>query len=168
MAVALVLAAAGAPPAAAASGPSPGQVRRAVSRATHSSALWATVNICNSHRHPDVIGIRGQMPALGFPARLQMTIHLLYWDASSHRFLRLGGPGQPVTLGSATYGTVQGGAEFSFDPPVTLSASVTFQWLRRGRLLGQATRASTRRRHGVSDSDPRGYSAAVCRMRAAS
>src|SRR6516165_1209759 len=59
--------------------PTAAQMRAAVQRAERSKYLWATVNICNTKRHPHAIGVRGQMPALGFPALLQMTVHLKYW-----------------------------------------------------------------------------------------
>ena len=55
-------------------GPTHSQISAAVARVKRSRNLWATVNICNTKRHPDVVGIRGQMPALGFSSALSMQV----------------------------------------------------------------------------------------------
>ena len=57
---------------AATSAPTPAQIAAAIKAATASRALWATINRCD-HSHDGVIGIRGQMPSLTFPARLLMV-----------------------------------------------------------------------------------------------
>jgi hypothetical protein len=154
---AATLAAASAAPA-----PTPVQVARAVARATHSRTLWATVNVCRSHR--GVIGIRGQMPALGFPARLTMTVRVRYWDASKRRFEPVPRVAKLLRLGTVSHGTVQDGVEYTFAARARLAGSITFAWYRRGKLIGTATRATRGGVSGVADSQPRGYSAATCRI----
>ena len=154
----------GVPAAAASESPSPSQERAAIRRATHSRTLWATVNICNTRHHPDVIGLRGQMPALGFPAAQEMTVRLFYWNFKRSRFELIQGVEQRLSLGTITHGTVQAGAEFRFKPPVILSGEITFRWYREGRLLASITRLTSHGDRGVNDSDPPGYSTATCRM----
>ena len=68
--------------------PTKAQIRTAVARAERSKSLWATVNICNSKRYPDRIGVRGQMPSLGFAAWLSMDIQVQYYsDAHEKHFV---------------------------------------------------------------------------------
>jgi hypothetical protein len=109
-----------------------------------------------------VIGIRGQMPGLGFPAQLQMTVQLYYYSQDTYRFRPDPGTSKRVPLGTFTAGTIQGGVEFTFNPPVTLAGSVTFQWRYHGKLLASVVRQTTRGDKGVDAGDPRGYSAATC------
>src|SRR6516225_9959914 len=59
-------------PTASTKGPTRAQIRAAIHRALHSRVLWATVNICDTMHHQNVIGIRGQMPSLSFAAGLRM------------------------------------------------------------------------------------------------
>jgi hypothetical protein len=149
---------------AAAAGPSPSQIKTALARATHSRTLWATINVCDTARHPDQIGVRGQMPALGFPAQLQMTVRLSYWDFTTHRFVRIPHVSKTLALGTATHGTVQDGVSFRFAPPVILSGAITFQWRSGRAVLASVTRQTSGGDRGVDDGDPRGASAATCSM----
>src|SRR5947209_20193020 len=60
----------------------PARISRAVRNAERSPSLWATINICGSRRHPNDVGVRGQMPTLGFSASLFMVVQVNYWSAS--------------------------------------------------------------------------------------
>ncbi len=128
--------------------PTRAQIRAAVKRAKRSRALWATVNICNTRHHPHALGIRGQMPALGFRARL--------FDADRRRLL-----GRPRSGSSPTRRAEQGRGSgrhqqrsapgrlwFSFAPPAVLSGKVTFEWTVGRRVVGRATRAHRPRHQG--------------------
>jgi hypothetical protein len=140
------------------------QIRTAISEAKRSHGLWATVNICNTKRDPHQVGIRGQMPALGFPARLTMTIRLSYWSVKLSRFLPVPKVAVNLHLGMATTGFHQDGATFTFTPPVLLKGEITFRWYQGRHLLGQTTQDTKKGVKGVDQSDPRGYSAATCTM----
>jgi hypothetical protein len=142
--------------------PPPAQIRADVRRAERSPTLWATINVCDTKAHPGTIGIRGQMPALGFPAQLSMTVTLQYYDADTGTFKPVPGVTKRVALGTVTHGTVQDGVQLSFSPPVTLSGVVTFQWRSGRKLLGSTTKMTSAADKGVDDGDPRGYSAATC------
>lgn len=159
----LLLVAAPAPARTRAASPSPAQVRRAVAAAEHSRDLWATVNICGSASYPDVIGIRGQMPALGFPATLRMLFQIDYWDYRQSRFRPLTGVAQLVALKDATGGTYQAGVRFKFRPHTgLLRGRVRFEWRTRGRAVGSAERL-TRQGHGSARySNPSGFSDWKC------
>jgi hypothetical protein len=142
----------------------PAQMRIAVGRAERSSDLWATVNICDTKRHPNTIGVRGQMPTLGFPARLEMTIKLRYWSSAKARFLPIPHVQLAVSLGVATTGLHQGGATFKFKPPVILSGEIDFRWLVGKKVLGRAVRLTRHGLKGVDQGDPPRYSTATCTM----
>src|SRR5947209_14996282 len=87
--------------------PTRAQVARAVRQAEHSPSLWATVNICNSGRYPDVMGVRGEMPALGFSVRLRMVFEVDYWQYPNNGFQRLPGAATAVDLGEFSRGVYQ-------------------------------------------------------------
>jgi hypothetical protein len=142
--------------------PTTAQIRRAVDRAERSRALWATVNICNTRKYPRVIGIRGEMPALGFAAQLRITFMLDY--AAGTGFKRLPHVAQPVSLGTHRSGAYQGGVRFRFRPQDTgvLRGRVRFSWRLGRRTVGTVVRTTTAGHHGVSYGDPRGFSAARC------
>lgn len=145
--------------------PTRAQIRAAVKRAKRSRALWATVNICNTRHHPHALGIRGQMPALGFRARLSMRIAVDYWDPAKKRFVAdKSVRSKVVALGATSSELRQGGYEFSFAPPAVLSGTVTFKWTVGRHVVGRATRATAHGIRGVDRGDPRGYSAATCQI----
>ena len=71
----------------ASAGVGPGQIARAVRTAEQSHSLWATVNICNARKYRHDLGVRGQMPTLGFSSSLFMVVQVNYWSQGQHRFL---------------------------------------------------------------------------------
>ena len=147
--------------------PSPARIRAAVKRAETSPSLWATVNICSSHRYPDDIGVRGQMPTLGFATWLSMNVTLYYYDSAKKRFVPVpSGGSKLVRLGRASSGLQQSGAMFQFPPhQPPLKAVVTFIWRRSGQLLGQTARSTEAGHHNADFAQPAAYSAATCRIR---
>ncbi len=170
----LALAAVGATPAvagaspAAAKPPSRRQVARAVAAAEKSRSLWATINICNSHTHPNQIGVRGQMPSLGFPAAMSMTITLNAWSATDKKFEAIKSPNavDTVKLGTHSRGLEQGGTIFPFKQGETglWNATVGFTWKRQGKIIGTTQRRTTAGHHVADFGSPPHYSAAQCRI----
>ncbi len=148
-----------------ATGPSASAIAQAIRQAESSSSLWATINICNSKADPDTLGVRGQMPALGFSAKLVMTVRVTYWSSAKQRFEPIAGPTASRTLvvGGFTSGLQQDGLQFQF-PPKTgrLSATITFAWKRAGAVLGQTVRAATAGHPDADFGSPAHYSAAQC------
>lgn len=144
-------------PASAAGGPTPAQIRKALVHAEHSRRLWATVNICKSGS----LGIRGQMPTLGFRATLSMSMRVEYWSAG--RFVLAPGVKRLVTLGTYAHRVHQGGATFAFQPHAgLLRGLVSFQWKRGGKLLGHTQMPTTGGHPDADGGQPPGYSAASC------
>jgi hypothetical protein len=145
-------------------GPSPARIRRAIAAAERSRGLWATVNVCNTRRYPHMIGIRGQIPALGFATELSMRIQIEYWSEARSRFQRDPYASTLVRLGAATHGFYQRGVIYLFRQPLLLRAAVTFRWRYQGRLLARVTRHTGSGYRPVDYSDPPGYSHATCRI----
>jgi hypothetical protein len=144
--------------------PSPGRIRAAVTKAEKSHRLWATINICNSRGYRDDLGVRGQMPALGFAAWLSMDVKLYYYASGRKRFVPVPTRGTKlVRLGRSSSGLQQSGALFQFSPhQPRLKATITFIWRRSGRLLGETTRSTTGGHRNADYARPPHYSAATC------
>jgi hypothetical protein len=153
-----------------AGGPSAKQIHQAASRAERSGALWATINICSSHGagKGGELGVRGQMPSLGFASTLRMTVHLGYWSQKHERFMPIPGPSAVanLSLGSSATGLQQDGVVFGFnDSAGLLNASVDFTWTRGGRVIAESSRITTAGHRDADYSRPAHYSAGNCRLR---
>lgn len=153
----------------AAKGPTSAQIARAVRRAERSRSLWATVNICNSKTDRHRIGIRGQMPSLGYSARMAMTIHLQAYSTSAKRFVPIASRNaiDSESLGTHTLGLQQWGAVFRFGKSATgrWNATIRFTWRRGRRVVGRTTRTTTSGHPDADHGSPPHYSAAVCTIR---
>jgi hypothetical protein len=150
--------------AAAASNPSPAQVRAAVHQAERSRDVWATVNVCNSKHHPKMIGIRGEMPALGFASDMTMDITVDYWSFKDRQFKLDPNAEKRISLGSVANGLQQRGVTFAFKSPVVLAGTIKFEGRRGGKLIGQVTKPTVGGLKHVDGGDPPGYSAEQCRF----
>jgi hypothetical protein len=153
-----------------AQGPSAKQIHQAASRAERSGSLWATVNICSSHGtgKGGELGVRGQMPSLGFSSTLRMTVQLGYWSQKHERFMPIPGPSAVanLALGSSSTGLQQDGVVFGFnDSAGLLNAAVDFTWTRAGRVIAEASRITTAGHRDADYSRPAHYSAGNCRLR---
>jgi hypothetical protein len=150
------------------SAPTSDQIRRAVTNAEGSRYLWATINICRGHlQHGGLVGVRGEMGALGFRSTLTMTVQLRQFDSGRKRFIPLKAPTatRTVTLGPILRGVHQDGAEFHYAARTgLLDATVTFTWTRNGRQLGQVTRTTTGGHRNAAFAQPAGHSTASCRL----
>jgi hypothetical protein len=145
----------------------PARIARAIRTAESSPSLWATVNICSSRRYPDDLGVRGQMPTLGFSASMSMVIQVDYWSAQSKRFLPIRSQlaNTRLSLGSASSGLEQGGAVFPFKAHTgLLNATITFIWTRGGKVIGQTARRTTAGHSDADHGSPPHYSAAQCQI----
>ncbi len=132
---------------------------------------WATVNVCDTPRHPDAIGIRGSMPGAGGRAtRLFMRFRVQHRAPSGGwRTLARGDSGW-VAVGSGGARARQSGRTFTITPPrageaYVLRGVVTFAWRRGGRVVRRARRATTGGHGRTTGADPAGFSAATCRVR---
>jgi hypothetical protein len=152
--------------ASAGSNPTPGQIQSAVRKAERSRSLWATINICNSRRYPYVLGVRGQMPTLGFASWLTMVVTAKYYSTSKKRFESTGV--KTVRLGRLSHGLQQDGATFTFAKQTstfTFEADIKFIWRRSGQLLGATTRRTSAGHRSEDYGSPPHYTAARCQMK---
>ena len=96
----------------------------AIARAERSRDLWATVNICDTAKHPDAIGIRASMPGTPKHARLAMRFRVQY-RTDSGAWVQAGGF---VTAGhSYTLELASRDDGYTGDPTYTLYDDVTLQ-----------------------------------------
>jgi hypothetical protein len=143
--------------------PTSAQIRAAARHAERSPYLWTTINICNTRRYPLTLGIRGQMPSLGFPASLYMNVQALY--LSNRRFVAVPKVRKLIGLGRQATGLHQGGVSFRFSPGAgRLSGTIRFIWKRGGKVVAQATRRATRGHPSADYGNPTHYSAAQCKI----
>jgi hypothetical protein len=153
------------PSVAVASGPSPAQISAAIQRAERSKQLWATVNVCTTDHHKGQLGIRGQMPSLGFLSQMYMTFEVTYKPPSSSHFKRLRSTKATVSVGQASKKVLQVGRTYPFQTSQALLAGrVTFEWRRSGKVLGRTTRRTTGHHTHVDFADPPGFSQPFCRL----
>lgn len=151
-------------------GPTAKQIRTALAIAERSPDLWATVNVCTSSPNPpgDVVGVRGQMPSLGFQAMLRLNVSIDYWNYSDMKF-EPANASAVVSLGKGTHGIHQGGVSFPFAPPAAgmqflVRGRVTFEWRIGNKVVGTVSRTTGHGYPNVGFSDPPGFSAGVCAL----
>ena len=129
----------------------------------------ATVNVCQTKgtgaAQGGSIGVRGQMPTLGFASTLRMTIQLNAFSATTKSFVALPYATARTTVSPGTFATDlhQDGAVFPFTSPAgLLVATVTFSWTRAGKLLGSTAQQTTAGHRDAAGGRPAHYSAAHC------
>src|SRR4051794_6342196 len=139
-----------------------------------SPLLWATINVCDTAKHPDTIGIRASMPGSGSRREtMYMRFQVQYRDGAKKRWRDLGPAADSgfLAVGSARYRRRESGRNIAISPPPVgqaflLRGVVTFEW-RRGDEVVRRARKRTRSGHkGTTGSDPKGFSAAACTIKA--
>lgn len=151
-------------------GASPTSAPNASTRALlDSHELWATIDVCDTPKQPDTVGIRGSMPGDGKAHdKLYMSFRLQYLDTTTNAWVDLASGATPsfVAVGAGAT-TRQDGTSFTLvpvagKPAVTLRGVVDFQWRRGGKVLLSAARPTTAGRKSVAGAEPAGFSAATC------
>jgi hypothetical protein len=148
-----------------------------LAHAAGAESLWATVNICDTERSPDSMGVRASMPGTGRRQRMYMRFTALYYSGSAQAWLAVPGAGESpwVYAGSARYAQGQAGWTFTFSAPpagatFTMRGVVEYEWRARRRGGRRARWTAVRRRsrvtrtgvEGVDGGDPPGTSKALC------
>lgn len=131
--------------------------------------LWATVNVCDTLRQPDTIGIRASMPgAPDAKERMFMRFRVQYFrpaDGLWHNISKGGNSGF-IYVGEARFKARQAGRLFTFAPPAggsfEMRGKVTFQWRKGARVVRSASLVSTAGHRSTAGSDPAGYSSDTC------
>ena len=142
--------------------------------------FWATVNICDTARHPDQMGVRGSMPGNGTSQRMYMRFRAQFYDRGRRAWRPVAGRFGSTSwryAGSARFRSRQHGHtfEFSLEPgeTFTLRGVVDFEWRARRRRGGRVrtvvvkrgTRITQSGIRGVDFADPPRYSRARCQIR---
>ena len=128
---------------------------------------WATVNVCDTAKQPDTIGIRASMPGTPKGARLSMRFRVQYRDGDGNWVDVAGADSRWRTVGIAKGAAVESGWSFDFARPdraVTLRGVVKFRWRRGSALPRSAEVATEAGRRSSAGADPPGYSAATCTL----
>lgn len=135
-----------------------------------SPLLWATINICDTAKHPDTIGIRASMPGSAKPKeRMYMRFQVQYHRASTNKWTNLDATVDSGfrSVGSAKYRRRESGWNFSLTPPPAgqtyrLRGVVSYEW-RVGKKVVRSAQKRTRSGHpGTDGADPKAASAAEC------
>jgi hypothetical protein len=134
-----------------------------------SHELWATIDVCNTPKQANTVGIRGSMPGDGKAHdKLYMSFRLQYLNASTNTWIDLASGATPAFVPVGAGATArQDGTSFQLvpvagKPAVTLRGVVDFQWRRGKKILLTAARPTTAGRKSLAGAEPAGYSAASC------
>ena len=137
---------------------------------TKSSRLWATVNVCDTPRHPNQVGVRVSMPGSGVKReKMYARIQLQYFDSVSTKWKSLGKAADSgwLSLGSSKYLRREGGSTFKLQAPAAgqlfrIRGFVRYEWRRQGTAIRRAQKVTAGRLSDVKGADPATYSAAEC------
>jgi hypothetical protein len=147
--------------------PATADAQRTVDKSRH---LWATVNICDTEKSPDTVGLRASMPGSGRKKERMFMRFRVQYKTADGAWRNFSSPAtnsgwQPV--GSARYKARQSGWTFPFEPDAgqrfEIRGVVNFRWRRGSKVVRRATKSTTPG-HNVSVADPEGYSAATCEI----
>ena len=131
--------------------------------------LWATVNVCDTERSPDTIGIRGSMPTNGDTRETQwMRFQVQFQSADDNRWHNVpeGGDSGFISVGQARDRARQAGRSFRISPrkgeTVLLRGRISFEWRLRGAVTRRAWRLTRGGHRSSAGADPPDYTAATC------
>jgi hypothetical protein len=130
-------------------------------------AVWATVNICDTPRAPNKMGVRASMAGIGKLRRMYVRFRAQYIRPDGSRWEAVGGGVSPwLYLGKSRRRRLQAGWTFTFAPPPPNGAFrargiAEFQWrVRRRRAASRRARwVISRRRRAVTRGGIRGVDA---------
>jgi hypothetical protein len=141
---------------------------------TKPNFLWATVNVCDTKKHPDRMGLRARMPGNGTHQRMYVRFTAQYHAKKRWRRVSNARSGW-ILAGSARYRWKEAGITFRFKRPkpgvsYVMRGYVQYQWRKKRehrsgwRVVRRTHRITTGGHPGTRDSDPPGYSAARCKI----
>jgi hypothetical protein len=150
------------------SGPSLGARSAPVTAAKQVKNLWSTINICDTERHPDQLGIRARMPGNGKEQHMWMRFFAQYMKNGAWVPVKEGGRSKWRRAGLAIYKYQELGWTFEFNKLApgegyTMRGLVKFEWRKHGKVL-RHKHAYTTAHHPTGTGDPPKYSEATCFM----
>lgn len=131
--------------------------------------LWATVNVCDTAKQPNKMGVRARMPGNGRRGRMYMRFTAQFRNGDKWERVEGQGRSEWLRAGRSVFRYRELGFTFSFSAPTggrsyLMRGLVRFQWRnRKGRVVARAKRV-TEPGHKTAMSDPRGFSAGRCRI----
>lgn len=132
-------------------------------------ALWATINVCDTIKYPDTIGIRASMPGTGdHAAEMFMRFGVQYFQSAKQQWHNIpkGGDSGFHDVGPADVKARQSGWRFIFAPPAggswTLRGAVTLEWRLGTKVQRRARLLTTAGHRSAAGADPAGYSSDTC------
>jgi hypothetical protein len=139
--------------------------------ATRPKDLWATVNLCDTAIHPDMMGVRASMPGDAQHTKMYMRFVAQYYERTKQLWSDVQGSSIShwILVGSGDFARRQGGYTFAFDPPKSgktfvLRGAVDFKWTKGSRIVRTA-HVNTKSGHpGTKGADPATYSAGLCEI----
>ena len=134
--------------------------------------LWATINVCDTEAHPNMMGVRASMPGDGTRSRMYMRFAAQYFNRSKQMWMDVKGNGLSrwILAGSGIYERRERGYTFGFEAPAAdrsyvMRGVVEMEWRRSTRVI---RRARVNTKGGLGDTrgaDPPGYSKGLCEIR---
>jgi hypothetical protein len=135
--------------------------------------LWATVNVCDTKKSPDDMGVRARAPGDGTRAQIYMRFTAQYRVDKTWKQVR-GGRSGWLRAGSALFRNQEIGYTFSFNKPqpgrsYTMRGSVDYQWRekrrhRKRRVVVRRAHRYTQSGHPTVGAEPKRFSAARCKI----
>ncbi len=131
--------------------------------------LWSTVNICDTPKHPNKMGVRARMPGNGRAGRMFMRFTAQFRDDDGWGPVAGKARSDWIPAGRSILRHQERGFTFPFGTPPAgrsylMRGLVEFQWRnRKGRVVARARRV-TEGGHKTRAADPRGFSAGRCRI----
>jgi hypothetical protein len=133
--------------------------------------LWATVNVCDTTTHANMMGVRASMPGDAAHTKMYMRFTAQYYDRSKQLWSDVTGSGVSpwIYVGSGDFARRQGGYTFAFDAPAsgktfTLRGAVDFKWTKSRRIVRTAHQLTATGHPNTKGADPASYSASLCNI----
>jgi hypothetical protein len=131
--------------------------------------LWATIDACSPPDKRGMVGVRGSMPGTGDPTeKMYMRFRIQYQSRGVWHYIGSTADTGFRSVGLATFKARQSGFYFTI-PPVAgtsyvLRGVVNFEWRKAATIKLRAQEVTTAGHLALAGSDPKGYSAAACRL----
>lgn len=126
--------------------------------------FWATVNVCDTEKSPNALGVRTSVPGNGSRQRIFARYTAQWWSGAEQKWLAVAGSGVTdwIQLGTADMSSRQAGWTFRFvQPPAgttyVMRGVVELQWRHKDARKGdrKVRRFDTARRPGTLRSRPK-------------
>ncbi len=131
--------------------------------------LWATVNVCDTQVHDNMMGVRASMPGDGQHTKMYMRFIAQYYDRSKQLWSEVTGSGVSkwISVGSGDYAKRQAGYTFAFDAPAggktfVLRGAVDFKWTKGKRIVRTAHVLTSAGHPSTKGADPKTFSSSLC------